>query len=310
MSLRTANALVGNEVDAAALECLGGLRLRSRETRAVSVAGADCQATIFRSAGGSVSCKVNEAVVLREGDELRLGIPRDGARAYVGLEGGIEAPLVLGSRSSDVRAGLGKAPLAAGDMVECGGAGGRAAPRRAKHDHMIRMKGKQTWTLRVLPGPGDPGSDDGVKETGADAQLKALLAAGPFTASPRSDRMAVVAEAAASLAGGQQLSEACAAGTIQLPPDGNPVVLLADHQTTGGYMVPAVVARCDLWKVGQCRPGDELVLEETTIPEAAAELRKMRKRAVASAVRVVDGADVDLVALARGPNQVGDVFEV
>ena len=74
-------------------------------------------------------------------------------------------------------------------------------------------------------------------------------------------------------------------------------------------MVPAVVARCDLWKVGQCRPGDELVFEATTYGDAAAELRKMRKRAVASAARVVDGADVDLVALARGPNQVVDTCE-
>ena len=126
----------------------------------------------------------------------------------------------------------------------------------------------------------------------------------------RDSRMAVVAEAASSLTGGQQLSEACAAGTIQLPPDGKPVILLADHQTTGGYAVPAVVARCDLWKVGQCRPGDELVFEATTYVEAAAELRKLRKRAVACAARVVDGADVDLAALARGPNQVGDLFEV
>ena len=74
--------------------------------------------------------------------------------------------------------------------------------------------------------------------------------------------------------------------------------------------MPAVVARCDLWKVGQCRPGDELVFEKTTYGEAAAELRKMRKRAIACAARVVDGADVDLAALALGPNQVGDVFEV
>ncbi|CAH0367717.1 unnamed protein product [Pelagomonas calceolata] len=309
MSLRTANALVGNEVDAAVLECLGGLRLRSRETRAVSVAGADCQATILRGGGGSVSCKVNEAVVLRAGDELRLGIPRDGARAYVGLEGGVAAPLVLGSRSSDVRAGLGPAPLAAGDGVACIKEGGRAAPRRAKHDHMGRTPGARTWTLRVLPGPGDPASDDGTSETDADAALSKLLDAGPFTASPRSDRMAVVVEAAASLKGGQQLSEACAAGTIQLPPDGNPVILLADHQTTGGYSVPAVVARCDLWKVGQCRPGDELVFVEITIGAAAAELRKMRKRAMACAARVVDGADVDLVALARGPNQMVDACE-
>ena len=74
-------------------------------------------------------------------------------------------------------------------------------------------------------------------------------------------------------------------------------------------MVPAVIARCDLWKVGQCLPGDELVFEATTYVEAAAELRKLRKRAVASAARVVDGADVDLAALARGPNQMVDACE-
>jgi len=308
LSLRTANALVGNEADAAALECLGGLRLKSTGRRAVALAGADCAATIVRASGGSVACRINEAVVLRAGDELRLGIPRDGARAYVGLEGGVDVPSVLGSRSSDVRASLGPAPLATGDAIACDGAGGRAAPRRAKHDAMERGKGKRTWTLRVLPGPGDPGSDDG-SETNADAALASLVGAGPFTASPRSDRMAVITEAASSLEGGQQLSEACAAGTIQLPPDGNPVILLADHQTTGGYAVPAVVARCDLWKVGQCRPGDELVFERTTIGEAAAELRRMRKRAVACAARVVDGGDVDLAALARGPNQMFDTCE-
>ena len=251
-------------------------------------------------------CKVNEAVVLRAGDELRLGIPRDGARAYVGLEGGVEAPLVLGSRSSDVRAGLGPAPLMRGYGVACGGAGGRAAPRRAKHDHMIRMKGKQTWTLRVLPGPGDPASDDGVKETdAADASLKALLAAGPFTASPRSDRMAVVAEAAASLTGGQQLSEACAAGTIQLPPDGNPVILLADHQTTGGIVYRRSSRGATSGRSASAGPATSWCLRRLRSVEAAAELRKMRKRAVASAARVVDGADVDGGAGA-GPNQMVD----
>ena len=129
---------------------------------------------------------------------------------------------------------------------------------------------------------------------------------------PRSDRMAVIVSPGKDTparAGAQQMSEPCVSGTIQLPPDGNPVILLADHQTTGGYAVPAVVARCDLWKVGQCRPGDELVFVETTIGAAAAELRKMRKRAVASAARVVDGADVDLAALARGPNQMVDACE-
>ena len=108
------------------------------------------------------------------------------------------------------------APLATGHVIACGGAGGRAAPRRAKHDTMIRMKGKRTWTLRVLPGPGDPASDDGVKETDADASLKALLAAGPFAASARSDRMAVVVEAAVCLIStGTCLSACTSAGPVR-----------------------------------------------------------------------------------------------
>ena len=79
--------------------------------------------------------------------------------------------------------------------------------------------------------------------------MKALLARGALRRVAAVGPMAVV-EAASSW-GASELS-ACAAGTIRLPPDGNPVILLADHQTTGGYAVPAVVARCDLWKVGQC----------------------------------------------------------
>ena len=102
-----------------------------------------------------------------------------------------------------------------------------------------------------------------MKETGADASVKALLAAGPFAASPRSDRMAVVAEAAASLTGGQQLSEARAAGTISCRRTATPSSSWRTTRRPEVIASPAVVARCDLWKVGQCRPGDELVFEET-----------------------------------------------
>ena len=109
----------------------------------------------------------------------------------------------------------------------------------------------------------------------------------------RSDRMAVclsVAEssgndtttttttisdgsAASVLVGGQQMSEPCVSGTIQLPPDGNPLILLAEHQTTGGYKVPGVVIKADLWQVGQMRPGDKLRFVPTSPETATAALR-------------------------------------
>ena len=78
------------------------------------------------------------------------------------------------------------------------------------------------------------------------------------------------------LAGGQQLSEPCVSGTIQLPPDGNPLVLLAEHQTTGGYKVPGVVIKADLWQVGQMRPGDKIRFVPITAEEATAALAKLR----------------------------------
>ena len=81
------------------------------------------------------------------------------------------------------------------------------------------------------------------------------------------------------LVGGQQMSEPCVSGTIQLPPDGNPLILLAEHQTTGGYKVPGVVIKADLWQVGQMRPGDKLRFVPTSAEEAIAALTNRWTRA-------------------------------
>lgn len=81
------------------------------------------------------------------------------------------------------------------------------------------------------------------------------------------------------LVGGQQLSEPCVSGTIQLPPDGNPLILLAEHQTTGGYKVPGVVIKADLWQVGQMRPGDKIRFVATSVEAATAALRDRLQQA-------------------------------
>jgi allophanate hydrolase subunit 2 len=141
------------------------------------------------------------------------------------------------------------------------------------------------------------------------------LVEGEFDVLPRADRMAVCvsavdngssAKAAAlssipyglsefripeleglrqyALVGGQQMSEGSVSGTVQLPPDGNPVILLAEHQTTGGYKVPAVVIQADLWRVAQMRPGDRLRFRQTTAGEAARALQELRTAARATIV--------------------------
>lgn len=172
----------------------------------------------------------------------------------------------------------------------------------------LRERSSKTWQLRVLPGPGDP-------QTG-EVPMKELqiMFDADFKVLPRADRMAVVIEQAgkveaksaakkveesrqtpyglsgyvppelimgkwlnqAFLQGGQQMSEGTVSGTVQLPPDGNPVILLAEHQTTGGYKVPAVVIQADLWQVGQMRPGDAIRFVQTSEEEAVAALRQLR----------------------------------
>jgi len=172
----------------------------------------------------------------------------------------------------------------------------------------------KSWRLRVLPGPADPQTD-----ATHSKELRALVGASfrvmtradrmAVCIEPDNNKISKAAteemracqdvpyglseyrppELASGtwstahlynlLVGGQQMSEGCVSGTIQLPPDGNPVILLAEHQTTGGYKVPAVVIQADLWQVGQMRPGDVVRFECTTSEMAVTALRQLRAEA-------------------------------
>ena len=162
----------------------------------------------------------------------------------------------------------------------------------------------------MLPGPGDPGiAGDPDSSATANADEVVALIGRDFDVLPRSDRMAVCLgvgpDTGPPLAGGQQLSEACVSGTIQLPPSGDPLILLAEHQTTGGYKVPAVVIQADLWQVGQMQPGDRLRFQQATTEEAITALAELRARATMTAPRVVGMDEIDFGALATGVNQLG-----
>eukprot|EP00854_Cymbomonas_tetramitiformis_P002318 gene2318-3042_t len=319
LALLMGNALLGNQDSAAGLEVmLGGLKLRCDEPCAIALTGADCGASLKHAAQGSqTKLRVNEVVHLQRGDELELGFAKDGMRAYVCVRGGVDVPLVLGSRSTDVRGmlggfagralqkgdGLGRLPAAAVIPCLC-----------AAHDPLRGGSTEaevKTWQLRVLPGPGDPGVQPGATCT-PSSELGALIGSA-FDVLPRSDRMAVClsvedggAEVESSgsdeLVGGQQLSEACVSGTIQLPPDGNPVILLAEHQTTGGYKVPAIVIKADLWQVGQMRPGDRVCFVEASSGEAIAALRELHAQALETRPAPTGDLDFDFTLVPRaGP---------
>jgi biotin-dependent carboxylase-like uncharacterized protein len=226
-SLELGNSLVGNPPGAAALEAtLVGPRLVFRTGTLIALTGA-----------------VQTPQTAEVEGEVDVGELVGGARAYVCVRGGIEVQHVLGSRSTDLLTGLGPKPLEPGDVLEIGADPGRppAEPRPSER--------RPARALRVVPGPRDDWFDPEALNALTTAEWRVTPAAnrvgirlsGPMLGRVRTEEL---------------LSEGLVTGAIQVPPNGQPILLLNDHPTTGGYPVIAVVAREDLSRVGQLRPGD------------------------------------------------------
>jgi KipI family sensor histidine kinase inhibitor len=244
VSHRLANAALGNAPDAATIEVtLSGPELRFDHDANVAVAGADLQAAV-----DGARLQLGAAAECRAGGVLRFGERLSGARAYVAFDGGIDVTPVLGSRATHVRAGLGGyrgRALAAGDRLALGPPIGRQA--RAVRSPAISSTGGAR--LRVLPGP----QQDFFPESALD-----LLEGSRFVVTPNSDRMGYRLSGARlpRIEGMEMISDAAFAGGIQVPASGEPILLMADRQTTGGYPQIAVVVTADLAKAGQLAPGD------------------------------------------------------
>jgi antagonist of KipI len=260
-SLAVANALVGNPPDAAALELtLIGPTLRVLRAVTVGLAGT-VGGRALGTAGTPATVSPGAAVTLRPGEELHLDGAPAGARGYLSVPGGIDVPLVLGSRSTSLAAGFGGLDgraLRAGDRLRAGAgeADLEQGPRRWPGD-----PAPVAGEIRVLPGPH-------AATLGARA-LEALLAA-EWTVSPASDRMGtrLVGPVIPGAPTGPLASLAVVPGTIQVPPDGAPIVLLVDHQPTGGYPVLAVVIGADLPALGQLAPGNTFRFAGSTNDDA------------------------------------------
>lgn len=238
---RLVNRLVGNAESAAVLETtLNGCAVRPRCAVTVAVGGAHCQVTVDgRPAAWGAPVRVAADSVLEAGPALR------GVRAYLAFAGGIAVDPVLGSRSTDLLSGLGPAPLADGAVLPLGRSAGPPA----------RVDGGAPWpappaelVLRVRLGPR--------ADWFTDAALRTLARAA-YRVSSASNRIGLRTEGPAleRAVTGELPSEGMVLGAVQVPPDGRPVVFLADHPTTGGYPVVAVVDARDLPAAAQAAPG-------------------------------------------------------
>jgi biotin-dependent carboxylase-like uncharacterized protein len=184
------------------------------------------------------------AVRLSPGATLTLGRPETGLRSYVAVAGGVAVEPVLGSRSTDTLGGLGPAPVRAGDLLPVGEPSGPPAPLDTPRTPL-------PGALRIMAGP----RSDRVQGDVVD-----LLCRSAYTVSRDSDRVGLRLEGPPlEPATSDELpSEGIVVGAVQAPPDGRPVVFLADHPTTGGYPVVAVVDAGDLWQCAQLRPGESV----------------------------------------------------
>ncbi|WP_187263228.1 5-oxoprolinase subunit C family protein [Pontibacter beigongshangensis] len=277
MAMRIANLLVGNHEQAAVIEAVApGPTVRFRKDAVIAITGADLSPTI---AGESVL--MGRPVLVRQGSLLEFGAPRSGCYTYVAVAGSFELPQVLGSHSTYLKAGIGGLhgrALQAGDILTPG----KAAAGNGFRDKMFRSPASDTsgcvparWTpdprlcpvyqeqptLRAVRGP----EYDLLSENS-----KQYLWTEKYQITRQADRMGLQLQGAplAMVLPEELISCAVTFGTIQVPHQGSPIVLMADHQTTGGYPRIAQVITADLPILAQAGPGTILRFAEVTLPEA------------------------------------------
>ncbi len=275
VSMAVANRLAGNPPGAPVLECtLLGPDLLVLSDVTIAIAGADLGATAQPS-GRRLSPGQAHHLVAGE----RLSMPGSGhargCRAYLAVAGGVDVPLVLGSRSTSLVGGFGGLEgraLRTGDRLAAGAFAPKAVPDDATAGGTRLLLPHPDASVRVLPAPALSGLGEGA------AALDALCDA-TWGVSPVSDRrgLRLVGPPMPPAAPSDGGSHGVIPGTIQLTPDGTPIVLLADAGTTGGYPVIAVVVSVDLDIVGQARPGGTLRFQAVDLASARRALVELRR---------------------------------
>ena len=234
-----ANRLLGNPPEAAVLEVtFGGLAVRAEAELLVVTTGARCAGATAHAAPAR----------LRAGTELRLGHPATGLRTYLGVRGGVDVPAVLGSRATDVLAGLGPPVVRAGDVLPVGVP---ALPLPGVDLAPVADPPAGEVTVPVLPGPR--------ADWFGTAAWEALTGSA-YAVTSESNRVGLRLDGPTleRERTGELPSEGMVRGALQVPPSGTPVLFLADHPVTGGYPVIGYVADAHVDRCAQLRPGQVL----------------------------------------------------
>lgn len=274
-----ANALVGNPAGVAVLECtLGGLRVRFEEPATVVLTGTDAVLSV-----DGVRAGVEEVVRVPAGAEVTVTMPRRGLRSYLAVRGGFDVPPVLGSRSTDQLAGVGPARPAPGDVLPVGPVPDEPAPAQPVPGESASTQPTPGRLPTAEPAPGEPptaqpapggspsvvpgGEDDrplevdlGPRDDWFTAETVETFLTAEFTVSPASNSVGLRLDGPAlSRSRTDELpSEGVVRGSIQVPPDGHPIVFQADHPVTGGYPVIAVLTPAAADRAAQARPGAKI----------------------------------------------------
>lgn len=261
-----ANYLVGNRHNEAVLEAtMLGPSLFFEKDCICAVTGADMQTKI-----GNTPVKPYRPFWVQAGQTLSMGLAQSGCRGYLAVQGGIQVPVVLGSRSTNLKCRMGGfqgRALARGDVL--------SAPDETHPNCMDRTRRApcytQQITVRVIPGP----QETAFTELGLETFCREV-----YTLSDQSDRMGLrlTGRPIETVSGSDIVSDGIALGSIQITSAGQPIILMADRQTTGGYAKIGTVATVDLPKLAQLRPGGSVRFQWISVEEAQRLLRRKKWR--------------------------------
>ena len=276
LSFRKANILVGNDENEAALEVtLMGPMFTFTSDNIIAVTGGDLGAKI-----NGKDIPMYQAILAKKGDTMSFMGIKSGSRAYVAFAGGLDIPVVMGSKSTHMKSNLGGfegRKLGPGDEIEF------TAPKTTLPNMSRRVLpaddfSKASCELRVILGP----QDDCFTEKGIQTFLSST-----YTLTNEADRMGLrfEGEKIEHKNGGDIITDGISFGAVQVPSHGQPIVMMADHQTTGGYTKIAGVISVDLPKAAQLKPGCKVTFRAGTVEEAQdalikelEELKAMREK--------------------------------
>jgi len=258
-SCKVANILVGNSEDEACFEAtLVGPELQFDSDMYIAVTGADISPNLN---GKEIEMWV--ALKVSRGDILSFGTVKSGCRCYISVSGGLDVPVVMGSRSTYVRGKIGGYEgriLKAGDQINTGQKVGKCAILVKLPENFIPIY-KNEITVRVIPGP----QDDYFTKEG----IKTFISF-EYCVTNEADRMGYRLDGPkiTHINGADIVSDGITIGSIQIPGNGLPIIMMADRQTTGGYTKIATIITPDIDHVAQLKPGDKIRFKPITIEEA------------------------------------------